>query len=255
MGRVANGEFGMADQEAPQDERQAKTPPYVSYATFKTFITELHEHGVPGRIDRSVLGRFSGITGSQLMTTLRFLRLMDDKGTPTAALTALVQAHGTDGWSASLKPVLVAAYAPVFRLDLGNATPGQFNEVFAKAFPATEAVLQKCKAFFLPAAADAGVAISPRILNGKKTRTAGVQRRRPKAALGVGSAAEKNDGAAAKSKKDELPPDPPRDAGGLLEKMVDKFPTFDPNWPEDVKSKWLDNFKIVFGVVSPGKGP
>ena len=34
--------------------RSSGTPPYTSYRTFKTFIEDLHEQGVPSRIDRSV---------------------------------------------------------------------------------------------------------------------------------------------------------------------------------------------------------
>ena len=54
-------------------------PSPSSTATFKTFIEDLHEHGVPSRIDRSVLTRFSGIVGTQLMHALRFLSLVEDK--------------------------------------------------------------------------------------------------------------------------------------------------------------------------------
>ena len=68
--------------------RSSGTPPYTSYRTFKTFIEDLHEHGVPSRIDRSVLTRFSGIVGTQLMHALRFLGLVEDDGRPTERLKA-----------------------------------------------------------------------------------------------------------------------------------------------------------------------
>ena len=74
--------------------RSSGTPPYTSYRTFKTFIEDLHEHGVPSRIDRSVLTRFSGIVGTQLMHALRFLGLIEDDGRPTERLKGLVKAHG-----------------------------------------------------------------------------------------------------------------------------------------------------------------
>ena len=65
--------------------RSSGTPPYTSYRTFKTFIEDLHQHGVPSRIDRSVLTRFSGVVGTQLMRALRFLGLIEEEGRPTAA--------------------------------------------------------------------------------------------------------------------------------------------------------------------------
>ena len=46
------------------ETRQIRTPPYVSFVTFKTCVADLKEHGIPNKIDRSVLTRFSGVTGT-----------------------------------------------------------------------------------------------------------------------------------------------------------------------------------------------
>jgi hypothetical protein len=62
-------------------------------------------------------------------------------------------------------------YAPMFAIDLETATPSHFNEAFRKAFPAADAVVQKCVTFFLYAANDAGVRISGRVLKGRKPRS------------------------------------------------------------------------------------
>jgi hypothetical protein len=151
--------------------RSSGTPPYTSYRTFKTFIEDLHGHGVPSRIDRSVLTRFSGVVGTQLMHALRFLGLIEDDGRPTERLKGLVKAHGTANWSARLLELLGHEYAPMFAIDLETATPSHFNEAFRKAFPAADAVVQKCVTFFLYAANDAGVRISGRVLKGRKPRS------------------------------------------------------------------------------------
>jgi Family of unknown function (DUF5343) len=151
--------------------RSSGTPPYTSYRTFKTFIEDLHEHGVPSRIDRSVLTRFSGVVGTQLMHALRFLGLIEDDGRPTERLKGLVKAHGTANWSERLLELLGHEYAPMFAIDLETATPSHFNEAFRKAFPAADAVVQKCVTFFLYAANDAGVKISGRVLKGRKPRS------------------------------------------------------------------------------------
>ena len=69
-------------------------PPYVSYRTFRNFIDEL-QMGIPARIDRSYWGeRYSGSTGTQLMTALRFLGLINGGGVPTTRLRQLVSAAG-----------------------------------------------------------------------------------------------------------------------------------------------------------------
>lgn len=151
-------------------ERHTTMPPYVSFATFNTFIADLKEHSIPTRIDRSVLTRFSGTVGTQLMTALRFLKLIDAADKPTEHLTALVRAHGTDEWPSVLGTILQGAYGPIFSIDLAKATPSQFNETFIKTFPGKDAVVKKCIAFFLPAAKGAGIPISERILKGKKPR-------------------------------------------------------------------------------------
>ncbi|HEY3623614.1 MAG TPA: DUF5343 domain-containing protein [Roseiarcus sp.] len=151
--------------------RSSGTPPYTSYRTFKTFIEDLHEHGVPSRIDRSVLTRFSGVVGTQLMHALRFLGLIEDDGRPTERLKALVKAHGSRDWPRQFLELLRHEYAAMFAIDLETATPSHFNEVFRKAFPAADAVVQKCVTFFLYAASDAGVKISGRVLKGRKPRS------------------------------------------------------------------------------------
>ena len=164
--------------------RSLRTAPYTSYRTFKTFIEDLREHGVPSRIDRSVLTRFSGAVGGQLMHALRFLGLIDSEGRSTQRLRELVIAHGGAQWPETLSHTLHQAYAPMFAIDLETATPSHFSATFRKAFPAADAVVQKCVTFFLYAAADAGLRVSARILKGRKPRSlaprAGSWQRQPK---------------------------------------------------------------------------
>jgi hypothetical protein len=163
--------------------RASGTPPYTSYRTFKTFIEDLHERGVPSRIDRSVLTRFSGVVGTQLMHALRFLGLIEDDGRPTQRLKELMNAHGTGHWPKKLLELLQHEYAPMFAIDLETATPSHFNEAFRRAFPAADAVVQKCVTFFLYAANDAGVKISGRVLKGRKPRSLTPRRKTAKAAF------------------------------------------------------------------------
>ncbi|HEY1779424.1 MAG TPA: DUF5343 domain-containing protein [Roseiarcus sp.] len=157
--------------------RSSGTPPYTSYRTFRTFIEDLQEHGVPSHVDRSVLTRFSGVVGTQLMHALRFLGLIEDDGRPTQGLRELVSAHATEHWSEKLLATLGREYAPMFAIDLETATPSHFNEAFRKAFPAADAVVQKCVTFFLYAANDAGVKISGRVLKGRKPRSLAPRRK------------------------------------------------------------------------------
>jgi hypothetical protein len=164
-----------------EQAKSTGTPPYTSYRTFKTFIEDLREHGVPSRIDRSVLTGFSGVVGTQLMHALRFLGLIEDHGTPTQRLKELVSAQGAGNWPETLLELLRRQYAPMFAIDLETATPSHFNEAFRKAFPAADAVVQKCVTFFLYAVGDAGVKISGRVLKGRKPRSPTPRRKQPSA--------------------------------------------------------------------------
>ena len=186
-----------------EQARSVKTPPYTSYRTFKTFIHDLREHGVPSRVDRSVLTRFSGVVGTQLMHALRFLGLIEDHGRPTQRLKELVDADGGGHWPEKLLELLRQEYAPMFAIDLETATPSHFNEAFRKAFPAADAVVQKCVTFFLYAANDAGVKISGRVLKGRKPRSP-TPRKKPGLAQ-------------AKAKEIEAGPFEPQPAAPLIE--------------------------------------
>jgi hypothetical protein len=186
--------------------RSSGTPPYTSYRTFKTFIEDLYEHGVPSRIDRSVLTRFSGVVGTQLMHALRFLGLIEDDGRPTQLLKELVNAHASAHWPEKLLERLRQEYAPMFAIDLETATPSHFNEAFRRAFPAAEAVVQKCVTFFLYAANDAGVKISGRVLKGRKPRSLTPRRKAAKPAL-----------AHPPTKEFEAPPPQPQPPPPLIE--------------------------------------
>ena len=65
------------------ETNRKRLPPYISYRTFRNFLEGLQQ-GIPARIDRSYWGdRFSGSTGTQLLSGLRFLGLIDAGSTPT----------------------------------------------------------------------------------------------------------------------------------------------------------------------------
>lgn len=163
------------DSEA---ERPTRIPPYVSYKTFKTFLDDLNVHGVPNRIDRSVLMRFSGTVGTQLLSALRWLRLIGLNDEPTDDLRNLANAHGSNDWQTTLTAVVADRYAFVMNLDLARITPGQLSEVFRKNFTSKEDVLRKCEAFFLHAVQDAGIEINARILKRTRQQRAASPRRR-----------------------------------------------------------------------------
>lgn len=155
-----------AEEKVEEGQTTSRTPPYVSYKTLTTLIEDLKTVGLPPRIDRSVLSRFSGGVGSQLIMALKSLGLIRSGGEPTTWLADLVKSYGTQEYKVHLKQVLRYGYPFLQDLSLATATPSMFADAFKSGVDAKEDVLRKCRTFFLHAAKDAGIEIGPRLEKG-----------------------------------------------------------------------------------------
>jgi hypothetical protein len=222
------------------DTSRKHLPPYISYRTFENFISRLQQQ-VPARIDRSYWGEtLSGSTGTQLMSALRFLNLVDANGKPTDELKMVASAKGADK-PAALKEITFEAYGFVLQssLDLPNATYAQLEEVFHDNFQLTPDVGRKCIKFFISLAAGAGTALSPFVT--KRVRSA----HSSSGTTGSKSVLRRTGQKAARNLA--VPHDPvqmelsvPSSTPHSL--LLAKFPAFDPTWPDDVKLKWFSAF-------------
>lgn len=152
------------------EKTEKPTPPYLPYRTFRNFIDGLRV-GIPGKIDRSMLRSFSGVTQSMLISTLRYFKLITADGTPTETLSKLVQAEPVDR-QRLLRDLLSAVYPFMFGrgINLQNATPDMVRKEFAKA-GVTGDTVRKAVVFFLAAAQDADVPLS-QYLKVRQVRTA-----------------------------------------------------------------------------------
>lgn len=209
-----------------------RLPPYVSYRTFRNFLTDLRE-GIPSRVDRSYWGtKTSGSTGIQLMTALKFLGLIDEDNRPTEKLVRIVKSEGRE-WQETIKGIIQNRYGFLFEsLELERATPAELGEKF-KQIGAEGDVGRKCIAFFLAAANDAGIPLSPYIL--KKTRATRAASRPKRSA--TRSSLQKAKGITVSETPVGFP-------GRITweEMLLSKFPSFDPSWPDEVKARWFDAF-------------
>ena len=219
-----------------QRERGA-VPPYVSYRTFKSFLQELAK-GVPHRIDKSILPTLSGGVQSQLLQALKFFQLINADGVPEQSLHALVRAQETDDeYKTVLKNLLLRFYPFLFvspNQGLEKMTAGQLQEHFASL--ANGDTVQKCIAFFIPAAKDAGIQLGPYIVARKKRPTG-----RP-AKKGRNGNMDANVSSPENGNVDGIPSAP---VTTWQQMLLTKFPTFDPEWPDNVKTKWFDAFDAL----------
>ncbi len=173
------------------------------------------------------------------MTALRALDLVDGEGRPQRGLELLVFAEGRERREA-LREVLQRFYGPVFELDLARATRAQFHEAFRK-FGAREGVLAKCEAFFIQASRDAGIELSQYITAGRHGA------RRP--------AAPRASRASAQSERTPPPGTGPASAPVhpslvLAQRILEKYPDFDPSWTPEVQASWLKGMTRLYESLS-----
>jgi hypothetical protein len=214
------------------DKIRRRLPPYISYRTFKTFIDRLHQT-MPARIDRSYWGKsFSGSTGNQLMSALLFLGLVDGTGAPTNRLKLLAggvkDVRNTD----ILKQTCMDAFDFLFTgsFDLQTGTTTQMQKLFHSNFQISSSVCRKCIKFFIDMAREAEISLSPYIT--KQIRnphyTGGARAIIKKTAPRIVPVAQD---------REDVP------EGMTWDKMLlNKFPSFDPSWPNEVKLQWFQAF-------------
>ena len=216
-----------------------KTPVYVPYATLISALDALRQHGIPrsGVIDKTVWDSQSGTIQAQLILGFKFLGLIDEQKHALPSLAPLVAASAEERKSL-LKKLIEEKYRSILLLDLMTVSQGQLEEAFRK-LDVSGSTLVRAVRFFVKACTELGIPIAKRFLD--RTRTLGPRKKR--APNGGRHAGE------------EPPPDqrPPYQAKGTWEQqLLGKFPTFDPNWPDELKTKWFDGFERLMGA-KPGE--
>ena len=143
------------------NEKIAK-PPYTSYRSFMTLMNELRDHDVmPAAVDRSYLSKRSGSEQSALISTLKWFRLVDEAGTPTPLLEEYIAADEERAKSL-LKAMVETSYGSITdgTFNLRSATTSQLADRF-RQFEISGSTLNKSVTFFLAAAKEAGIVVSP----------------------------------------------------------------------------------------------
>lgn len=222
------------------DEVHKHYPPYVSYKTFDHFITEMKEH-LPSRIDRSCWGdMFSGSTGTQLMSAMRFLNLVDINSRPTPRLKVLTSTTG-EHRAVLLRQVADEAYAFALRgpIDPQNATYAELEDVFKNTYRMKSDVCRKCIKFFVEFSKDAGIPLSPQITKKRKMPRTGLV---PKTHTKKDNTIP-NDNSVVPKTVSQIPELLP-----WHQILIDKFPHFDPAWNDEIKKKWFEAYFELFKI-------
>ena len=179
-------------------KKSEQIPPYISYRTFSNFLTDLRSRGVPSRLDRSVMSHKSGTVQSQLLLALHYLGLVKASGHPTERLSRLVETEGAERKEV-VREMIQSSYEFAFDQSFGlqTATSNQAQEVFEKTGASGETV-RRCIAFFLAAAKEGGIPVSPYIKPHGRRRSAsrkkgGAHHKPPEAAPSPLSASDRGE--------------------------------------------------------------
>jgi hypothetical protein len=223
------------------DEGRKHSPPYVSYKTFESFMAKLQQH-LPTRIDRSYWGEmFSGSTGTQLMSAMRFLNLVDVNARPTPRLKLLVSTTPGEHRAALLRQIADDAYAFALKgtLDTQNATYAELEDVFKNTYRMKSDVCRKCIKFFTEFSKEAGMSLSPQITKKHKV---------PRTSSGIKSTGRK---VGTRTNENFIVPFDGNKIPELLpwhQMLADKFPHFDPAWNDEIKKKWFEAYFELFKI-------
>ena len=155
-----------------KEKEKPTIPAYVPYKTFHNFLDGLNP--VPSVIDNYVLRTMGGALKSQLLSSLRYLKLVDANNRSQPALKTLVSAKGEER-KKELSKLLTDAYPYLFPPGAGDfsLTEGTYPLFLAK-FQEQGAggdTIRRCGKFFLDAAKDAGIVVSTYIQSEPITKT------------------------------------------------------------------------------------
>jgi hypothetical protein len=220
-----------------ENKHKILTPPYLSFNTFLDFIEGLSKDGVPHKIDRNgqALSSFSGTAQAQLLTTLKYFHLISARdGIPTEDLRNLV-VTSAEGKKTMLRAMIISSYPFLFNdgFDLKSATSKDLQLCFEKA-GAFGGTIRKCVAFFLAAAKHTGIELSQNI---KRFKFTAIEQERETSR--VIKTEEK--GNVLYHQETLNPSQTPSLSSEQV--WLNKFPNFDPSWPDDVKKSWFESFR------------
>jgi hypothetical protein len=209
------------------------TPVYVPYATFLSALDALKRDGIPGtgKIDKSLWDSQSGAIQGQLLIALRFLGLIDEHNRVLPALPPLVAAAPEDR-KPIIRKLIEGSYSKLLTLDLKTISQGQLEEAL-RAYGLGGSTLTRAVRFFVKACQETGIPISKRV--SEKVRAGTSTPRKRRAGNGMRSS-------------EEMPPPAQTSGAGWEQQLLAKFPSFDPGWSEELKTKWFAGFERLMGA-------
>lgn len=163
------------------DKPRSLSPPYATFPAFINFLNKLRDTVIPSRIDPSVFGNASGGLSYSIISSLKFLKLINGGGIPSKEFIALVKASDEDR-PALLKHIIQSGYPALFKsgIDLTTMTAGQFDEHVRTEYGASGSTVDKIALFFTGASKMADIPLSAHLLARKPVATSSTAKKSAK---------------------------------------------------------------------------
>lgn len=219
-------------------------PPYMSFKTFLSFIGRLKSSTTPPVIDKSLLNNMSGSGRSQLMSALRFLRLIDSNASVQNGLRDLVEAYGTDTWTKVLYDTLREPYREIVEeLDISAGTDAQLQKSFKDNANVEGNMQINSIRFYLAFMNEAGVPYSPHF---GIRKVAHPQRKKVKKSVKSKKTSGKDGTQQSGDYNDSLEGIPPA-LSGLLKGL----PSESVGWTKNKRDQFIKTFGVVLDFCYP----
>lgn len=236
------------------DPKPTTTPVYVSYLTFANLLDWLRElKTIPTQFDRSFWGeRYSGSTGVQLMSGLRFLGLLQEN-TPTERLEQIAMASNEDR-KGLIAQVLRDAYGNTLVDGLARMTPAMLNKALHD-LGTTDGTHRKAISFFVNAAKATDLPMPGNIAKQARNKPATSRRgSKSRQAKGTSGAGDTGDAEQEEEQTSPMPPPLTKVPEGIhpaLVPILSDLPTIGPEWDEVMRDRWHATFKAVLEYAYP----
>jgi hypothetical protein len=230
------------------EEKTTTTPVYVSYLTFANLLDWLRElKTIPTQFDRSFWGeRYSGSTGVQLMSGLRFLGLLEENR-PQERLEQIALASNEDR-----KPLIVQllrdAYGNAIVDGLARMTPAMLNKAM-QDLGTTDGTHRKAISFFVNAAKAIDLPMPTNIAKQARNKASTSRARSRSRSKNVPDGGESEPTLEAPTP----PPAPrlPEAIHAALVPILSDLPQIAPSWDAATRERWHTTFKAVLDYAYP----
>lgn len=148
----------------------ARRAPYISFPSVLRVLEAFRASRPRDSDARQFIENMDKTSATHRIAALRFLGLLDADCVPTPSLTSMLDAIGTAAWSDTLALTIRKAFRPIMARDLANLTLTEFATAFAQHYTGSEAVLRKSRTFFVHAAIQAKIPLSPYLVRAAKPR-------------------------------------------------------------------------------------